>query len=356
MKNFFLTTLPVFFSVSIIVLCSLLFSACWTLKQGAVMFGYLRSAVPLATLAGKNAPENDKQFVRQVEDIKRFAIEELGLRETKNYSTYVTLDRNYLAAIVSASAKDSFTRYQWWFPVVGTVPYKGFFNVDDARAEARKLEKKELDVWIRSVDAFSTLGWFRDPLYSFMKNYPVYHLANLIIHESFHATVFIKNNVQFNEELAEFIGSEGARLYIEKRYGQQASEMPDMEMREAESALFVSFIQSIIAELKPVYESALPREEKLIRKQEIISASQKRFLESYDEMFSNDNYRGFAEIEINNAYLELYNLYYERGGKVKELYAASGGDIKEFIALTKKIDPKSDPMAQIEKRIRNTGG
>jgi predicted aminopeptidase len=353
MKNFLFTALPVFFSVLIIVICSLLFSACYTLKQGAAMIGYLRSAVPLETLAGENSPEDDKQFVEQVEDIKHFAVSELGLKETKNYSTYVTLDRDYLAAIVSASAKDSFTGYQWWFPVVGRVPYKGFFKPEDARAEAKKLEKKDLDIWIRPVDAFSTLGWFRDPLYSFMKEYPVDRLAGLIIHESFHATVFIKNNVQFNEELAEFIGNEGARLYIEKRYGEDSPLMPDIEKREAESARFVSFIQSIIAELKPVYESTLPREEKLIKKQEVITAAQKRFLETYDEMFSNDNYRGFAEMKINNAYLELYTLYYERGEKLKELYTASGGDIKEFIALTKKIDPKSDPMAQLEKLIRD---
>jgi predicted aminopeptidase len=352
MKNFFLPALPAFLCVLIIVICSLLFSACYTLKQGATMLKFLNSAVPLETLAGEDAPEDDKNFVRQVEDIKRFAVEELGLKETKNYSGYVTLDQDYLAAIVSASARDSFTGYQWWFPVVGKVPYKGFFNVEDAKNEARKLQKKDLDVWIRPVDAFSTLGWFRDPLYSFMKNYSVYHLADLIIHESFHATVFLKNNVQLNEELAEFIGKEGSRLYIEKMYGHDAAELKDREAREADSARYVAYIQELIAELKPVYASALAREEKLIKKHEIIAAAQKRFLENYDEMFTSDNYRGFAEMEINNAYLELYNLYYERGGKLKELFAAQGGDIKQFIALTRQLNTKSDPLTQLEKLIR----
>jgi predicted aminopeptidase len=351
MKNFFLTALPAFLSVLIVVICATLFSACYTLKQGAAMLRLLHSAVPLETLAGEDGAADDKRFVKQIEDIKRFATEELGLRETKNYSSYVALRRDYLAEIVSASAKDSFTGYQWWFPVVGKVPYKGFFDAADAKAEAQKLAKKDLDVWIRPVDAFSTLGWFRDPLYSFMKDYSEYRTANLIIHESFHATVFIKNNVQFNEELAEFIGNEGARLYIKKKYGEGSREIQEVEDREADSARFVAFIQSIIAELKPVYESDLPRREKLSKREEIITEAQKRFLENYDALFANENYKTFAEMEINNAYLELYNLYYERGGKLKELFAESGAGIKQFIALTKKINTKSDPMSQLEKLV-----
>ena len=114
------------------------------------MLGYLGRAVPLESIAaGEEAPKEDRLFVQRVENIRRFAIEDLGLKESKNYTRYVELDRDYLAAIVSASAKDSFTRHEWWFPVVGRVPYKGFFNVEDARKERKKLEKNDLDVWIR---------------------------------------------------------------------------------------------------------------------------------------------------------------------------------------------------------------
>ena len=134
------------------------------------MLGYLGRAIPLEELATREgATEEDRLFVQRVENIRRFATEELGLRESKNYTRYVALDRNFLAAVVSACAADSFTRHEWWFPVVGRVPYKGFFNVEDARRERARLERKGLDLWIRGVDAFSTLGWFRDPLYSFMR-------------------------------------------------------------------------------------------------------------------------------------------------------------------------------------------
>jgi predicted aminopeptidase len=317
------------------------------------MIGFLRRGVPLESLLAHNAPDETVRFVEQVEDIRRFAVEELGLKPTKNYTRYVEIERNYLAAVVSASAKDSFTRYQWWFPIVGKVPYKGFFNPDDAKKEGAKLQQKDLDVWIRPVEAFSTLGWFRDPLYSFMKDYPASRLADLIIHESFHATIFLHDHVQFNEELAEFIGNEGARLYIEKKYGADSVLMREMIAQEEDSARFVSFIQSLIAELNLIYTSTEPREEKLARKTEIIKAAQERFAEDYQTMFKSERYWAFATMEINNAYLELYNLYYEGNSRLKELYAASGSDIHKFIAAAKQLNAKGKPMEQLESIMRN---
>jgi predicted aminopeptidase len=265
------------------------------------MLGYLNRAVPLDTLLEDPAPPDGEQswfspadFARRVKDIRRFAIEDLGLRGTSNYTKYVDIDRDYLAAVVSASSRDSFTHHEWWFPIVGSVPYKGFFNIKDARKEQEKLRKRDLDVWIRGVDAFSTLGWFSDPLYSYMRNYSVYRLADLIIHESLHATVYLKNHAQFNEELAEFVGSEGARLYLEKTFGRESQEYRQAVSGDDEDrAAYLGYIRSLIAELEVLYADSIPREEKLQKKAEIIRASQARFEETYDTLFQSDNYREF---------------------------------------------------------------
>ena len=352
--------LPVFIAVLFLVGAAALCSGCYTLKQGTTMLGYLGKAVPLEELAGgksasggNSVSEEDRLFVQRVTDIRRFATEELGLKESKNYTRYVDLDRDYLAAVVSASANDSFTRHEWWFPVVGRVPYKGFFSVDDARRERAKLEKKELDVWIRRVDAFSTLGWFRDPLYSYMKKYSDRELADLIIHELFHATVFIKNQVQFNEELAEFIGSEGARLYTQTRG--LAEETDAVAVRE-DSESYLAFIRGLIAELDAMYKSDISREEKLKRKEEIIAAAKTRFGENYDSLFKTENYKGFLELPVNNAYLELYRLYYEEDHFFKDLYERSGRDLPKLIAAAKtlnnrKIGRKTHPKEELEKAL-----
>jgi predicted aminopeptidase len=261
---------------------------------------------------------------------------------SKNYTRYVSLDRSYLAAVVSASAADSFTRHEWKYPVVGAMPYKGFFNAEDARKEQAKLEKKGLDVWVRGVDAFSTLGWFRDPLYSYMRDYSPGRLADLIIHESLHATVFIKNQVQFNEELAEFVGSEGARLYVESRFGAYSEEYRDMIASGEESRRYMSFIGELAAELQALYESGADREEILREKERIIGGAQRRFEAEYDSRFTGDNYRGFSTLPVNNAYLELYRLYHGDDAYIAGLYERSGKSLPQFIAAAKSM-PKKGP-------------
>ncbi|MDR2314197.1 MAG: aminopeptidase [Spirochaetaceae bacterium] len=319
MRGFWLTFIPVLASCAVLV-GALVFSGCYTLKQGAVMLGYLGKAVALEDLETA-ADAETKAFIGRVEDIRRFAMEELGLRESKNYTRYVEIDRDYLAAVVSACAADSFTRHEWTFPVVGALPYKGFFDSAGAGKEARLLKAEGLDVWVRRVDAFSTLGWFKDPLYSYMKKYSDYHLADLIIHELVHATVFVRGQAQFNEQLAEFIGTTGARLYIASRFGVQSPEYLAIDQEAADAGAFREYIRDLIRELEAVYgDSALSREIKLQRKEEIITGAQERFAGEYESRFRGENYRGFATLPVNNAYLDLFRIYHAEDFFFKNLY------------------------------------
>jgi predicted aminopeptidase len=354
--DFFYIFLPVGGAVAVVLFFSALFSGCYTLKQGAVMFSYLGRAVPLESLKDS---EEDRLFVERIRDIRSFAMKELGLKESRNYTTYVRLDRNYLAAIVSASAQDSFKRHEWHYPVVGTMPYKGFFDAEDARREAEKLRKRNLDVWIRPVDAFSTLGWFRDPLYSFMRDYRAASLANLILHELLHSTIFITGQVQFNEELAEFVGTEGARLYIESRFGRDSAEYREILDSEADNKAYVAFIQELCAELETVYSGGGSREEKLAEKAEVLEKAKRRFDAEYESRFKSENYRAFSGMQLNNAYLELFRLYYGGGSYYRELYEFSGGDLPLFIekakALNKSRAAKKDPKTELEKLIKQNG-
>jgi predicted aminopeptidase len=346
------TYVPVLVAALILLGCCALFSGCYTLKQGGAMLGYLGRAVPLKSLLADPSLESaDAEFAGRVADIRRFTLEDLGLRETSNYTKYVEIERDYLAAVVSASARDSFTRYEWWFPIVGSVPYKGFFNPQDARKERDKLNKKDLDVWIRGVDAFSTLGWFSDPLYSYMRDYPVHRLADLIIHESLHATSYLKNHSQFNEELAEFVGTQGARLYIEKTYGIDSDEYRAITGSDGDSAVFLKVIQELIAELEALYGSDISGEEKREKKDLIIKAAQSRFSEKYEDLFQNDNYRFFVDLPVNNAYLELYRLYHEENHYFQDLYDRSGRDLPAFIAAVKTLKSRGDPKIQLEKAL-----
>ncbi|MDR0457398.1 MAG: aminopeptidase [Treponema sp.] len=340
---------PLLIAAVLLLAACVMLSGCYTLKQGSIMLGYLSRAVPLESLPKTAAGGNETEiaetekilrFVELIGDIRRFAMEELGLKISKNYTRYVQIDRDYLAAVVSASAADSFTRYEWRYPVVGSMPYKGFFNVEDARRERAKLEKKGLDVWIRGVDAFSTLGWFRDPLYSYMRDYSPDRLAELIIHESLHATVFLKGQAQFNEELAEFVGSEGARLYTESRFGIDSDEYQTMIAAGEDYRRYTAFIRELIAELQVLYKSEKEQDEKLREKERIIGAAKERFDAEYESRFSGAHYRGFSDLPVNNAYLDLYRLYSAEDAYIADLYRESGEDLRAFIAAAKAMPKK----------------
>jgi predicted aminopeptidase len=335
--------MPYVASAALTALFLLLFPSCYTMKQGAAFLGYLNRAVPLEKI--ETIGENEREFVAEVNRIRDFAMGELGLKQSKNYTKFVAIDRDYLAAIVSACSPVAFERHTWWFPVVGRVPYKGFFNGEDARKEADKLRQKNLDVWVRPVDAFSTLGFFRDPLYSYMTGYPVHRLADLIIHELVHATIYIKSDSAFNESLAEFIGKEGARRYIERYYGADSDEYRAIDAGNADNEAFVRFVQSIIQDLGAVYaDEAASVEEKLARKAALIAAAQEDFAARYDELFETENYRGFSTMRINNAYLDLYRLYNEEDSYFEDLYTSMGRDLPAFIAAAKTWKGKNRVM------------
>jgi len=352
MKNFrhWFSVFPVLLAAFLLLAVCILLSGCYTLKQGVTMLGYLNRAVPLERL-------DDEEFVQLVMDIRKFARDDLGLAMSRNYTRIVELDRDFLAAVVSASEQDSFRRHYWNFPVVGRMPYKGFFNVQDARRERTRLERRDLDVWIRGVDAFSTLGWFRDPLYSFMRYYSPDRLAELIIHEQVHATVWIRGQVQFNEELATFIGEEGARLFMEKRFGKDSEEYRQMLVSAEDSRNFVAFIQELIAELEILFASGLDREQILIERQQIISAFKDRFDAEYENRFSGDRFRGFLDLPVNNAYLDLFRLYHTPDTFYQDLFEMSGRDLPAFIQAAKTITRRGgNPQVQLENALLGNSG
>ena len=340
--SWFCANLPIVLSVLFLAVAGAVLSGCYTIRQGVTFLGYLNRAIPLEELVTREgATEDDIAFVQRVNNIREFALGYLGLDGHRNYTRYVALDRNFLAAVVSASAPDSFDRHYWWFPVVGRMPYKGFFNVDGARRERDRLERRGLDVWIRGVGAFSTLGWFRDPLFTFFREYSERELADLIIHELVHATVWLRNHVQFNEQLATFVGIEGARQYLERMGIVEDEEA--IAKRRADRTTYFAFIRSLIAELEELYasdRSIVSRDEILIRREQIISAAQARFEAEYDTLFYTDTFRFFIDLPVNNAFLDLFRLYHEEDHYFRELFERSGSNLPEFIAAARTLNPR----------------
>jgi len=303
-----------------------LFNGCYLVKQGAGLLHYQSRTVPIEEmLRGEDITPQKREFLTRVLDIRAFAMDSLGLKRNKNYLNYVRVDRNHMADVVMASKDDAFKLYTWWFPITGSVPYKGFFDRKGAEKEAQKISRKGgYDVYIGRADAFSTLGILADPVYSFMMNYTVYDLASLIIHEQMHATVFIKGQTQLNEEMATFVGDVGGLLYVKNRFGEESGQYRTAVLAKEDYRTYINLLRTVYEDLGAIYETDSPREHKLAEKQRVFDGFRATVTDSYDSLFKTPRYQGLKQMELNNAAVAarmtynldvslLYGLYESRG-------------------------------------------
>ncbi|MBC8155220.1 MAG: aminopeptidase [Bacteroidetes bacterium] len=175
-----------------------------------------------AVLADPAYPDSLKQKIRLIQTIKQFAVDSLGLKPSKNYTTFYDQQGKPILWVVTASERYRLLGKEWAFPIIGTFSYKGFFEKDRADSLVADLQRQKLDTRTNEVSAWSTLGFFRDPILSSMLDRSEGSLAELIIHELTHGTLFIKNSLEYNENLADFVGEYGALRFLKAKYGPAA--------------------------------------------------------------------------------------------------------------------------------------
>ncbi len=179
--------------------------------------------------------EVQKKKLLLVQEIRAFAFDSLQLKWTDNYTTFYDQRNKPILWVVTAAPRFQLKPYYWKFPMLGEVSYKGFFDKEKAEREFKKLEAMNLDADISTVSGWSTLGWFRDPVLSNMLNRSEGWLAETIIHELTHSTVYLKSNVDLNENLATFAGERGAELFLKMKFGDASHELSDyLKFREDE--------------------------------------------------------------------------------------------------------------------------
>lgn len=317
-----------------------LFPSCYVMKQGSRFLSIQNSARPVQkVLADPATPADLRAFLGLAGRIRAYAQEEIDLKNTKSYTALIITEKDYVADVVQACAELSFTRHLWNYPVVGKLPYKGFFVPEEAQAERRKLEAGGLDVLVRKVDAFSTLGWFADPLYSFMARYGEADLADLIIHELTHATLFIKGQDQFNEELASFVGRRGALDWLEAAYGPDApqiqEELADRRGREA----YVNFLKETSARLDALYQGEAAPEDKRALKARIIWERAAEWTALAQASFpEGSRWRKADMSKLNNAWFDLYRLYEGESELYERFFAeVCGSSLPRFVERLREL-------------------
>jgi predicted aminopeptidase len=273
---------------------------------------------------------------------RAFAADSLGLRPGDAYTAFARVDRDTLVVVLSASRYDRLAEYLWHYPVVGAVPYKGFFRLARATETARRMEREGMDTYLRPSPAFSTLGWFNDPLLSTVLQDDSVELAATVIHEILHNTVWIPGSVPFNESLANFVGYRGAERFFRSRgeawYAERAAARWRDELRLAR------FYGDLYARLDALYAPGIAgpslREERL----RIFRQAQAQLAGPVGRSLETVSGPRLAERPLNNASVLAQRFYLTDLGRFDRLLAARGGALRTVVAdVAARASAAGDP-------------
>lgn len=333
--------LPRLLRLSGLILCAVCLSGCglrylWHVAVGQVSILARQRPVEEVLQDDRRTPQ-EQQKIRLILDVRAFAISQLGLHDSHSYTTFVSLARPYVSYNLSAAQPDALTPYSWRFPFLGRTPYKGFFDKEYALCEQRQLEDQGYDTYLRGVRAYSTLGYFTDPILSSMLAYNDFSLINTIIHEMLHQTVWIKGSVSFNESLANFVGERGTLAYLAQRYGVDALEYQRYRDQRADAVVFEDYMHAIIERLEALYHEPISRADKLHRRAQLFAEAVAAYPEVFPRMKTPD-YRTFFERQpLNNAVLLAFRVYHSDPAFFERALAEQGGDLRRMIAFFKTL-------------------
>lgn len=302
----------------------------------------------------RQTPET-RDKLRLVLAARAFGRDSLGERTGDSYTLYAEKKSDTLATVLSAAYKDRFRAKTWWFPIVGSVPYKGYFHEADARREAARLEAQGFDTYLRPTSAFSTLGWFNDPVLSTLLRYPDVDLVNTVLHELFHNTYFAPGKIAFNESMANFVGGRGAIAYFCGRDGADAPTCRRARDEWDDDLTFGFFMSELIHDLDALYaRTDITRDQKLALREEVFARAQRQFAAEVRPRLKVNTFGSFTREPLNNATLISRRIYYERLDLFERVFQSRDGDLRRTIAdiVAAAKANRADPYAGVEALVR----
>jgi len=327
----------------------------FVLRSGWYQAEMLRARVPLAKAraSGRLTPDQLEALDR-IEDVKAFG-RQLGLTATRHYDS-IALGWHRTIWNLSACEPLRFRSKTWWFPIVGRVPYLGYFDRRHADAAARRLVRRGWDVYVREAGAYSTLGWFRDPILPDMLSWGEFELADTILHELAHATLWVKGSVPFNESFATFVGEEGAFRYLESRYGRDSTEYRRAREEQEDLEAWREVQSALVQDLERAYadaslDPAAKREGKaalLASLPERVAANRFHDAPRFE--------RAAREGVWNNARLAQFRTYHSNRPEFEALLTKSDGDLIAFIERVRQLAARGEPFAELARAAEGAEG
>lgn len=317
-------------------------SGCYLSRAAWEQARILSARRPIADLVrDQRVPSPTRDKLQLVLASRTFAAGVLALRAGDSFTAFSQLDRDTLVLVLSAAHADRLRPYTWWFPIVGTVPYKGYFDFDAARREARALSERGFDVYLRPSDAYSTLGWFNDPLLSTTLARDSLELVKTVIHELTHNTWYAAGQAEFNESFASFVGTRGAAAFF------RAQQLPAManrvELRWEDEKLLGRFWAEVSARLDSAFAAHPEDRAARIAVRDTVYAATRRELIARIAPSLRTIAPAYAErVPLNNAWLLAQRVYGRDLDVFDQVWALEGHDLRRTIATVVRLAGSSD--------------
>jgi predicted aminopeptidase len=296
-------------------------------------------------------PLDSQEKLNLVLAVREYARDVLKLNVGGSYASFSYVDRPDLTYILVAAPKTELRPYTWWFLIVGSVPYKGYFSKADAEEEAKRLQAEGYDTNIQPSAAFSTLGWFDDPLLSHLLRYDKGVLSEIVFHELFHNTLYVNGAGAFNESVANFIGHRAAIDFFHDRAGMDSMEYQRAVQAWDDEREFGSFIAEMVQTLTELYGRDIPLQDKLRLREEIFTRSKAEWAGRIADR-PQHRVRGFSQQPLNNAVLMHYMVYLTDLDLFESVYERSGRSLVKTIEMLKQaVDNGGEPFEAVRKLI-----
>jgi predicted aminopeptidase len=281
-------------------------------------------------------PAATRDKLESVQRMRAFAVAQLGLPDNGSYRSYADVQREALVWSVIAAPVLSLEPRQWCYPVIGCASYRGYFAGQDAQDYANKLRAEGWDAAVERVPAYSTLGWFADPLPSTVIEWPEPQLAGLIFHELSHQRVYARDDSAFNESYASVVEEEGIRRWLAANQAQGPERERWRETRQR-SKQFRALLQQARAELLSLYQSELSEQAKLLAKAERFAQLQVDYAQLKVQWGGFSGYDRWMSRELNNAHLAGMQTYAQWAPALRRLLADLQGDMRAFHARCEEL-------------------
>jgi predicted aminopeptidase len=325
-----------------VVLCPLLLSGC---AAGYVVRAAYEEACLLwrrqpidAVLAGDTDPATRAKLELTLA-VRRFAAADLRLAVGGSYDSVATVETSQVVHVVTAAPRDRLEPYTWWFPVVGRVPYRAYFDPADAEGLAAELEGEGYDTYVRPAVAFSTLGWFDDPLLSTLLRVDEERLAETIIHELLHNTIYVPGQAAFNESFATFVGHRGAAVFFAAREDSTRADRAVARWRDA--LTYSAFLDRLTARLTVAYASGVDA----TARDALFAGARAEF---GTLRWETGEYADFGRVPLNNAVILHDRLYADRLSLFEAAYARRGDDLRGAIDwIRTAVRDQTDPFVAL---------